>query len=44
MESLALKHLLEILAELDTKGRRDFLQFTTGSPRLPVGGKCVTRT
>ncbi|KAI8332886.1 hypothetical protein BC941DRAFT_435669 [Chlamydoabsidia padenii] len=38
MESTALKHLLEILSELDRKGRRDFLQFATGSPRLPIGG------
>ncbi|KAI8088966.1 uncharacterized protein BX664DRAFT_279651 [Halteromyces radiatus] len=38
MDSTAMQHLLEILSELDHQGRRDFLQFTTGSPRLPIGG------
>jgi E3 ubiquitin-protein ligase TRIP12 len=34
----ALKRLFAILSELDAADRRRFLQFTTGSPRLPVGG------
>ncbi|KAI8972313.1 hypothetical protein BDB01DRAFT_810180 [Pilobolus umbonatus] len=38
MESEAFKHLLEILSEMDSSHRRQFLQFTTGSPRLPIGG------
>ncbi|KAL0088270.1 hypothetical protein F4703DRAFT_1734681 [Phycomyces blakesleeanus] len=38
MESPAFKNLLEILSEMDDDSRRDFLQFTTGSPRLPIGG------
>ncbi|CAO3648658.1 unnamed protein product [Cunninghamella echinulata] len=38
MQSHSVKNLLEILSELDLQGRRDFLQFTTGSPRLPIGG------
>ncbi|KAI9024966.1 hypothetical protein CLU79DRAFT_745637 [Phycomyces nitens] len=38
MESPAFKNLLEILSEMDDDNRRDFLQFTTGSPRLPIGG------
>jgi len=29
---------LQVLGELDATGRRDFLRFCTGSPRLPVGG------
>lgn len=39
MESGAVKNLLEILSEMDTEDQRGFLQFTTGSPRLPIGGK-----
>ncbi|KAG0182755.1 Ubiquitin fusion degradation protein 4 [Apophysomyces sp. BC1034] len=38
MESLAIKNLLQILSELNDHERREFLQFTTGSPRLPIGG------
>eukprot|EP00698_Gefionella_okellyi_P017273 TRINITY_DN5031_c0_g1_i1.p1 TRINITY_DN5031_c0_g1~~TRINITY_DN5031_c0_g1_i1.p1 ORF type:complete len:1695 (-),score=309.88 TRINITY_DN5031_c0_g1_i1:43-5127(-) len=30
--------LIQVLCELDTIQRRQFLQFATGSPRLPVGG------
>lgn len=30
--------LLEILQELESTQRRAFLQFVTGSPRLPPGG------
>ncbi|ORX47415.1 hypothetical protein DM01DRAFT_1339048 [Hesseltinella vesiculosa] len=39
MESATIQYLLEILSEMTTQERRDFLQFTTGSPRLPLGGK-----
>lgn len=30
--------LLEVLQELESAQRRAFLQFVTGSPRLPCGG------
>lgn len=39
MESRTVQHLLAILSEMTQEERRDFLQFTTGSPRLPIGGK-----
>ena len=38
MESKAIKFFFEILSEYDTDQQRKFLQFVTGSPRLPVGG------
>lgn len=38
MESRAIKFLFQILAEYDEDEQRKFLQFVTGSPRLPVGG------
>ena len=39
VESKAIRDLIEIMATYDTAGRRDFLQFITGSPRLPIGGE-----
>lgn len=39
MDSRSVKNLLQTMAEFDTQQRRDFLQFTTGSPKLPIGGK-----
>jgi len=38
-ESRAIRDLLEIMAEYDVATRRDYLQFITGSPKLPIGGK-----
>ncbi|ORZ03059.1 hypothetical protein BCR43DRAFT_450211 [Syncephalastrum racemosum] len=38
MESRSIKHLLTILSQMTEQERREFLQFTTGSPRLPIGG------
>ncbi|KAL7783268.1 hypothetical protein V8C37DRAFT_397313 [Trichoderma ceciliae] len=38
MDSRSVKNLLQTMSELDAKQRRDFLQFTTGSPKLPIGG------
>ncbi|KAI9315172.1 hypothetical protein BX666DRAFT_2019860 [Dichotomocladium elegans] len=38
MESPSFKNLLLILSEFNEEERREFLQFTTGSPRLPIGG------
>ncbi|XP_030431395.1 E3 ubiquitin-protein ligase TRIP12 isoform X1 [Gopherus evgoodei] len=37
-DSRAVKYLFEILSSLDNEQQRLFLQFVTGSPRLPVGG------
>ncbi|OBZ82438.1 putative ubiquitin fusion degradation protein C12B10.01c [Choanephora cucurbitarum] len=38
MDSEPVRHLLEILSNFSDAERRQFLQFTTGSPRLPIGG------
>ena len=38
MDSKSVKNLLQTMSELDPNQRRDFLQFTTGSPKLPIGG------
>lgn len=38
MDSRTAKNLLQTMSELDLSQRRDFLQFTTGSPKLPIGG------
>ena len=39
MDSKSVRNLLEIMSELSPQKRRDFLQFVTGSPKLPIGGK-----
>jgi E3 ubiquitin-protein ligase TRIP12 len=39
VESKAIRDLIEIMTSYDKNGRRDFLQFITGSPKLPIGGK-----
>ncbi len=41
MDSKSVKNLLQTMSELTLAERRDFLQFTTGSPKLPIGGKFV---
>ncbi|KAI0433716.1 HECT-domain-containing protein [Xylaria sp. FL1042] len=43
MDSKSVKNLLQTMSELTPAQRRDFLQFTTGSPKLPIGGmhNCV---
>ena len=38
MDSRSVKNLLQTMSELDPATRRDFLQFVTGSPKLPIGG------
>jgi E3 ubiquitin-protein ligase TRIP12 len=38
MDSKSVKNLLQTMSELSLPERRDFLQFTTGSPKLPIGG------
>ncbi|PKS11441.1 hypothetical protein jhhlp_003204 [Lomentospora prolificans] len=38
MDSRSVKNLLQTMSELNLSQRREFLQFTTGSPKLPIGG------
>ena len=38
MDSKSVKNLLQTMSELTKAQRRDFLQFVTGSPKLPIGG------
>ena len=38
LDSPAVRHLLQVMTELSPDTRRDFLQFVTGSPKLPIGG------
>ncbi|KAI1472790.1 uncharacterized protein F4812DRAFT_454603 [Daldinia caldariorum] len=38
MDSKSVRNLLQTMSELSPAQRRDFLQFTTGSPKLPIGG------
>jgi E3 ubiquitin-protein ligase TRIP12 len=39
MDSKTVKNLLQAMSEFTPMQRRDFLQFTTGSPKLPIGGR-----
>ena len=41
MDSKSIRNLLQTMSELTPSQRRDFLQFVTGSPKLPIGGKTV---
>lgn len=38
MDSKSVRNLLQAMTELNKQQRRDFLQFVTGSPKLPIGG------
>ncbi|KXN92383.1 Ubiquitin fusion degradation protein 4 [Leucoagaricus sp. SymC.cos] len=38
VESRAIRDLIEIMSDYDTSTRRAYLQFITGSPKLPIGG------
>ncbi|KAL8924940.1 MAG: hypothetical protein Q9208_003823 [Pyrenodesmia sp. 3 TL-2023] len=38
MDSKSVQNLLQVMSELTLQQRRDFLQFVTGSPKLPIGG------
>lgn len=38
MDSKSVRNLLQCMSELSPADQRDFLQFTTGSPKLPIGG------
>ena len=44
MNSRAVQWLFDLMIHFDIDEQRAFLQFVTGSPRLPVGGKFHTRT
>ena len=39
LDSKSVRNLLQVMSELSEEGRRGFLQFITGSPKLPIGGK-----
>jgi E3 ubiquitin-protein ligase TRIP12 len=39
MDSKTVRNLLQTMSEYNTTERREFLQFVTGSPKLPIGGK-----
>ena len=39
MDSKSVRNLLQVMSELSISQRRDFLQFVTGSPKLPIGGE-----
>lgn len=38
LDSKSVRNLLQTMSEFDMQQRRDFLQFITGSPKLPIGG------
>ncbi|OAG19006.1 thyroid hormone receptor interactor 12 [Alternaria alternata] len=38
LDSKSVRNLLATMSEFDAQERRDFLQFITGSPKLPIGG------
>jgi len=44
LDSPAVRYLLQVMTELSPSVRRDFLQFVTGSPKLPIGGMSITFT
>lgn len=41
MDSKSVRNLLQTMSELSLPQRRNFLQFVTGSPKLPIGGKVL---
>ncbi|KAK6508313.1 Ubiquitin-protein ligase [Arthrobotrys conoides] len=38
MDSKSVRNLLQVMSEFTLQQRREFLQFVTGSPKLPIGG------
>lgn len=38
-DSRAIRFLFEVMSKYNSEEQRQFVQFVTGSPRLPVGGK-----
>lgn len=43
LDSRSIRNLLTVMSELPDQDRRDFLQFVSGSPKLPIGGKSSRR-
>ena len=43
VESRSIRDLIEIMSEYDAPTRRSYLQFITGSPKLPIGGMLHSR-
>ena len=39
VESRAIRDLIDVMAGYDVPARREYLQFITGSPKLPIGGQ-----
>ncbi len=37
-DSRSIHDLIAVMSEFDAPTRRDYLQFITGSPKLPIGG------
>ncbi len=42
LDSKSVRNLLTVMSEMNLQQRRDFLQFVTGSPKLPIGGTCFS--
>jgi len=42
LDSKSVRNLLQVMSELEPAARRDFLQFITGSPKLPIGGELTS--
>ncbi|KAF2635606.1 hypothetical protein P280DRAFT_411235 [Massarina eburnea CBS 473.64] len=38
LDSKSVRNLIQVMSEFTSTERRDFLQFSTGSPKLPIGG------
>lgn len=38
LDSATIRNLLQVMSQYSASERRDFLQFVTGSPKLPIGG------
>ncbi|KAF2098199.1 hypothetical protein NA57DRAFT_76992 [Rhizodiscina lignyota] len=38
LDSKSVRNLLTVMSDMDPQQRRNFLQFVTGSPKLPIGG------
>jgi E3 ubiquitin-protein ligase TRIP12 len=39
LDSKSVRNLLHTMSEYTAQERREFLQFITGSPKLPIGGE-----
>jgi E3 ubiquitin-protein ligase TRIP12 len=41
LDSKSVRNLLQIMSTLSLVEKREFLQFVTGSPKLPIGGESL---